>query len=114
VPIMADEGAWNAHDVLRIVREQAAEMISVYYTKAGGFLGSKKLLDIADTAGLQCDVNGSAEMGVGNAANLHVAASSPAVEIPGTIPVTSTAEKQVTKVAGHKYLDDIITEPFEF
>ena len=114
VPIMADESAWNAHDVLRLIRWEAAEMVSVYYTKAGGFMKSKKLLAVAETGGLQCDVNGSAEMGVGNAANLHLAASSAAVCLPGTIPITSTAEIVRTKVAGHKYTDDIITEPYVY
>jgi muconate cycloisomerase len=114
VPVMADESAWNAHDVLRIIQLQAAEMISVYYTKAGGFMKTKKLLAVAETGGLRCDVNGSAEMGVGNAANLHVAASSAVVDVPGSIPVTSTAEIVRTKVAGHKYLDDLITEPFAY
>ena len=114
VPIMADEGAWNAHDVLRILRADACEMISCYYTKAGGLMKSKKLLALAETGGLQCDVNGSAEMGVGNAANLHLAASSEIVELPGTITVTSTAETPRSRIAGHWYLDDIIAEPFAF
>ncbi len=114
VPIMADEGAWNAHDVLRIIRADACEMVSCYYTKAGGLLKSKTLLAVAATGGLQCDVNGSAEMGIGNAANVHLAASSEIVCLPGTIPVTSTAEIERTRIAGHKYLDDIIVEPFEY
>jgi muconate cycloisomerase len=114
VPIMADESAWNAHDVLRLIRASAAEMVSCYYTKAGGLMKAKKLLAVAETGGLLCDVNGSAEMGVGNAANFHLAASSAIVEIPGTVPITSTAEIERTKVAGHFYLDDIITEPFAY
>jgi muconate cycloisomerase len=114
VLIMADESAWNAHDVLRVIQLQAAEMISVYYTKAGGLMKTKKLLAVAETGGLRCDVNGSAEMGVGNAANLHVAASSAVVDVPGSIPVTSTAEIVRTKIAGHNYLDDLITEPFVY
>jgi muconate cycloisomerase len=40
--------------------------------------------------------------------------SSPEIVLAGTIPITSTAEVLVTKVAGHKYLDDIIREPFRF
>jgi muconate cycloisomerase len=114
VPIMADESAWTAHDVLRIIQLQAAELLSVYYTKPGGFMKAKKLLAVAETGGLRCDINGSAEMGVGNAANLHLAASSAILDLPGSIPVTSTAEKTVTRVAGHKYLDDLITEPFAY
>src|SRR5919204_157923 len=92
VPIMADESAWNAHDVLRLIEWKAAEMVSVYYTKPGGLMKTKKLLAVAETGGLLCDINGSGEMGVGNAANLHVAASSPIICLPGTIPVCSTAE----------------------
>jgi muconate cycloisomerase len=114
VPVMADESAWTAHDVLRIIQFQAAEMLSVYYTKPGGLLKSKKLLAVAEAAGLRCDINGSGEMGIGNAANLHLAASSAIIDLPGTIPVTSTAQIVRTKVAGHKYLDDIIEEPFVY
>jgi muconate cycloisomerase len=114
VPIMADESAWSAHDVLRLIEWKAAEMVSVYYTKPGGLMKAKKLLAVAETGGLHCDINGSAEMGVGNAANLHLAASSAIMDLPGSIPVTSTAETIRTKIAGHKYLDDIIKEPFVY
>ncbi|MDP7384543.1 MAG: enolase C-terminal domain-like protein, partial [Nitrospinota bacterium] len=114
VPIMADESAWTAHDVLRIIEKQAAEMISVYYTKPGGFMKAKKLLAVAETGGLHCDINGSAEMGIGCAADIHLAASSPILDIPGSFPVTSTAEKIVTRIAGRKYHDDIIKEPFRY
>lgn len=114
VPIMADEGCWNAHDALRIIRADAAEMVSCYYTKAGGLAKARTLLAVCETGGLQADVNGSAEMGVGNAANLHLAAASEIVCLPGTIPVTSTAEIERTRIAGHKYMDDIIREPFAY
>ena len=114
VPIMADESVWNAYDVLRIIRMEAADMLSVYYTKAGGLLKAKKLVAVAEAGGLHCDINGSAEMGVGNAANLHLAASSLMIDIPGSIPVTSLAENRPTEVAGHFYLDDLITEPYKY
>jgi muconate cycloisomerase len=112
VPVMADESAWSAQDVLEIVRLDAAQMLSVYYTKPGGFAGAKRLLAVAGAAALPCDINGSAEMGIGVAADLHLAVSSPEIVLAGTIPITSTAEYLVTKVAGHKYLDDIIRQPF--
>ena len=114
VPIMADESAWDHFDVLRLVQWEAADWISCYYTKAGGFLKAKKALAIAETAGMRADVNGSAEFGVGNAANLHLAASTAIVDVPGTIPVTQISENPVTKVAGHKYTDDIVTESFTY
>jgi L-alanine-DL-glutamate epimerase-like enolase superfamily enzyme len=114
VPVMADESAWTAEDVLEIVRLNAAQMLSVYYTKPGGLAHAKRLLAVAGAASLPCDINGSAEMGIGVAADLHLAVSSPEIVLPGTIPVTSTAEMVVTKVAGHKYLDDLIKRPFRF
>jgi L-alanine-DL-glutamate epimerase-like enolase superfamily enzyme len=113
-PVMADESAWTAEDVLEIVRLDAAQMLSVYYTKPGGLSRAKRLLAVAGAASLPCDINGSAEMGIGVAADLHLAASSPEIMLPGTIPVTSTAERVVTKVAGHKYLDDLIKTPFGY
>jgi muconate cycloisomerase len=114
VPVMADESAWSAHDVLEIVRLDAAQMLSVYYTKPGGLAHAKRLLAVAGAAALPCDINGSAEMGIGVAADLHLAVSSPEIVLPGTIPVTSTAETIVTQVAGRKYLDDLIKTPFRF
>jgi len=114
LPIMADESAWNEHDVLEIIRLGAAQMLSVYYTKPGGPSRAKRLLAVAGAAGLPCDVNGSAEMAIGNATNLHLAASSPEVSLPGTIPITSTAEHVVTQVASHKYLDDLVKQPFSY
>ena len=114
VPVMADESAWTAEDVLEIIRLDAAQMLSVYYTKPGGLSRAKRLLAVAGAASLPCDINGSAEMGIGVAADLHLAVSSPEISLAGTIPITSTAETVVTPVAGHKYLDDIIKTPFAY
>lgn len=108
VPIMADESAWDLHDVRRIIDHQAAEMLSVYYTKPGGLLGAKKVTALAEAGGLQCDVNGSGETGIGNAANIHLAASDIAIDLPCTLPINSRAEDKVVVDANRFYLDDII------
>jgi muconate cycloisomerase len=114
VPIMADESVWTERDVIRIARAKAAQYLSVYYTKPGGLWKAKRLLTVAGAHNMLCDINGSGEMGIGNAANLHLAAAAPEIILAGTIPITSTAEIERTKTAGHKYLDDIITEPFGY
>src|SRR5690606_11406365 len=114
VPIMADESVWTSRDVVAIAAKKAAEYLSVYYTKPGGLWNARKLLAVAGAHGMYSDINGSGEMGIGNAANLHLAAAAPEVVLPGTIPITSTAEIERTKTAGHKYLDDIIEEPFAY
>jgi muconate cycloisomerase len=59
-------------------------------------------------------VNGSHETGVGNAANLHLVASTAAVTEAGVFPVTTIEGKEQTTMAGKMYLDDIITQPFEY
>ncbi len=114
VPIMADESAWTERDVTAIAAAGAAQYLSVYYTKPGGLWKAKRLLTVAGAFGMQCDINGSAEMGIGNAANLHLAAAAPEITLAGTIPVTSTAEIERTRIAGRKYMDDIIKTPFEY
>jgi muconate cycloisomerase len=114
VPIMADESAWTPQDVLEIVERGAADMISLYTTKPGGLFKAKKVAAVAEAAGLPLNVNGSHETGVGNAANLHLVASTAAVSEAGVFPVTTIEGKEPTKMAGKMYLDDIVTEPFEY
>ena len=113
-PIMADESAWTAQDVLEIVDKKAADIISIYTTKPGGMFKAKKVAAIAEAAGLPCNVNGSVETGVGNAANLHLAASTGVVTYGCVVPVSSPKEKAKRGIAGIYYQDDIITEPFAF
>jgi muconate cycloisomerase len=112
LPIMADESAWNVHDVLEIIERDAADAISIYTTKPGGLLPAKKVAAVAEAAGLPCNVNGSAETGVGNAANLHLACSTACVTEACVLPITTLAGREQTRVAGQFYLDDIVTEPF--
>jgi len=113
-PIMADESAWTPADVVEIVHKKAADMISIYTTKPGGMFKAKKVAAIAEAAGLKCNVNGSVETGVGNAANIHLAASTGVVSFGCVVPVSSPKEKAKKGIAGIYYQDDIITEPFEF
>jgi muconate cycloisomerase len=35
-PVMADESAWNAHDIIEIIEKRAAQIVSIYTTKPGG------------------------------------------------------------------------------
>jgi muconate cycloisomerase len=114
VPIMADESAWTAQDVLEIVERGAADMISLYTTKPGGLFKAKKVAAVAEAAGLPLNVNGSHETGVGNAGNLHLVASTAAVTEAGVFPVTSLRDDRPTQMAGRMYLDDIVTRPFEY
>jgi muconate cycloisomerase len=113
-PIMADESAWTPQDVLEIIRKKAADIISIYTTKPGGLLKAKKVAAVAEAAGLECNVNGSVETGVGNAANVHLAASTAAVTLACVIPVSTPKGKGKKGIAGIYYQDDLIKDPFEF
>jgi len=113
-PIMADESAWTQYDVLEIAEKKAADIISLYWTKPGGLYRAMKVAAVAETAELPCNVNGSIEMGVGNAANLHLAASAEAVTEACVVPCTTIKGKEQTKIANVYYLDDIIKEPFKY
>jgi muconate cycloisomerase len=113
-PIMADESAWTAQDVIEIVRKKAADMISIYTTKPGGMFKAKKVAAVAEAAGLKCNVNGSVETGVGNAANIHLAASTGIVTYGCVVPVSTPKGKGKDGIAGIYYQDDIITEPFDY
>lgn len=113
-PIMADESAWTPQDILRIVEKGAADIISLYPTKPGGLFRAKKVAAVCEAAGLSCNVNGSAELGVANAVNLHLSASTKVVNHACVFPVTTLEGRAQTRIAGRFYLDDIIVEPFTY
>jgi muconate cycloisomerase len=114
VSVMADESCWDALDALDVVRQRAADAISVYLAKAGGIARARRMVAIAEAAQLPCDVNGSIESGIGNAANLHFALATRSLTLPSVIPVSAPAGRHPCRVAGNYYLDDVIAEPFEF
>jgi muconate cycloisomerase len=113
-PIMADESAWTPQDVIEIVQKKAADVISIYTTKPGGMFKAKKVAAVAEAAGLRCNVNGSVETGVGNAANVHLAASTGVVTYGCVVPVSTPKGKGNGGIAGIYYQDDIIQEAFEY
>jgi len=113
-PIMADESAWTPQDVIEIVQKKAADIISIYTTKPGGIFKAKKVAAVAEAAGLKCNVNGSVETGVGNAANIHLAASTSVVTFGCVVPVSTPRGAGKKGIAGIYYQDDIIKEAFEF
>jgi len=114
IPLMADESAWTSQDILRILEKRAAEVISLYPTKPGGLFRAKQAAAVIEAGGLTCNVNGSAEMGVANAVNLHLSASTRVAFHACVYPITNLLGREQTKVAGRFYQDDIITEPFKY
>ncbi len=113
-PVMADESAWTAEDIVELAELHAAACFSCYVTKPGGLYRARRQAEIASTLGLYCDIGGSIEMGIGNAANLHLGAALGNAVLPSVCPVTKPAGEPGPEVAGIYYTDDIVCESFEF
>ena len=112
-PVMADESAWFPRDVLEIFEKKAADIVSIYTTKPGGLYGAMEVASVARAAKFLCNVNGSVETGVGNLANIHLAAAAIPVTLSCVVPVSMPAEAQKGNVGGIYYIDDLIKRPFE-
>jgi muconate cycloisomerase len=113
-PVMADESAWNAHDVLQIIEKRAAQMVSIYTTKPGGLFRAMEAAAVARAAGIPCNVNGSVETGIGNRANIALAAAAPGATLSCVVPVSTPADALAGQVAGIYYKDDLIAAPMRF
>jgi L-alanine-DL-glutamate epimerase-like enolase superfamily enzyme len=112
VPIMADEACWTPGDALDLVARRAVDALSVYVGKAGGLARAREICAIARAAGLPHDLNGALELGIGNAANLHLAVASPAELLPCVVPVNAPAGAFSTVTAGRYFEDDVVTAPW--
>ena len=111
VPLMADESAWNARDVIEIAERRAADIVSIYTTKPGGLFRAMQVAAVARAAGLISNVNGSVETGVGNLANLQLAAAAEPVVLSCVVPVSMPAEHRAGRIGGVYYTDDLIASP---
>lgn len=113
-PVMADESAWTVHDLLELHEHRAASYFSCYVTKPGGLYRARQQAELATALGFVCDIGGSIEFGIGNAANLHLGVTLGIAELPSVVPVTKPAGEAGPEIAGVYYLDDLVTEPFRF
>lgn len=113
-PVMADESAWTTHDILELHDLRAARCFSCYVTKPGGLYRARQQAELAASLGIYSDIGGSIEMGIGNAANLHLGVSLEMAILPSVCPVNRPAGTPGPDIAGIYYKDDIVTEPFRF
>jgi muconate cycloisomerase len=114
IPIIADEACWTAHDVLELWQQDAVDAISVYVAKAGGMERAAEVARTAALVGYRCDINGSLETGIGNAASMHVAMAAETLTLPSIIPIPSTAERHISQYAGRYWEDDVVEEGYTY
>lgn len=87
IPIAADEAVHNSEDALRVIKYEAADILVIKFAKCGGICEAKVIASLAKAAGLKCVLVSAFEIGIGIAANLHVACSSPSIELPCEIAI---------------------------
>lgn len=110
-PIDPPESAWNAHDAIQISERRAAQIVSIYTTKPGGLFKAMEVAAVCRAAGIVCNVNGSVETGIGNLANIHLAAAAPAVELSCVVPVSTPENWLNGQIGGIYCRDDLISRP---
>jgi muconate cycloisomerase len=113
-PVMADESAWTVQDILELDALDGAACFSCYVTKPGGLWRARQQAEIAAALGMPCDIGGSIETGIGNAANLALGVAMPNATLPSVCPVSQPAGSAGPAVAGVYYTDDLIMTPFGF
>lgn len=102
IPIMADESVWTPLDAAELVRQQAADVASIYVSEAGGLLEAWRCFALLNPAGISCLIGSMPELGIGTAAAIHLAIAMP------DLPFACDA-------CGALYhTDDLITDPLKF
>jgi o-succinylbenzoate synthase len=98
-PIAVDESIYTLHDVYKVVKAKAADVINIKVSKCGGISPSLKIAHAAFSMGVPCFLGGCIETGVGAAAALQFAACAP------------NLVKGVELIGSSAFTDDIIAEP---
>jgi len=99
VPIALDESAYTLNDVGNIVRAGAADVILLDPHEAGGLWQTVKAAAVAESVGIPVTLHCGGELGLSQAAYLHLAASIP--------NMTMAIDNERDYIAG-----DIIFDPF--
>ncbi len=73
IPVMADESVHGPEDAMKIVMNEAADMINMKMMKAGGITRGRKTIDIAEAAGLPVMIGCMVETKVAVTAGTHLA-----------------------------------------
>ncbi|MBX8632062.1 MAG: dipeptide epimerase [Thermoplasmata archaeon] len=73
IPVMADEAVYGPEDAMKIVRCEAADMINMKLMKAGGITRGRKVIEIAEAAGLPVMIGCMVETRVAVTAGTHLA-----------------------------------------
>lgn len=77
IPICVDEGAYTLQETMNVIRMDAADVILVDPHESGGLWQCLKTAAVAEASGMHVGMHSGGELGLTQAANLHLAASMP-------------------------------------
>jgi L-alanine-DL-glutamate epimerase-like enolase superfamily enzyme len=103
VPIMLDESVFGVEQLVAALRAEAADVVSLYVGKSGGPDRAVAMAALADASGVEVVLGSNGELGVGAAAQLHVACAARGLsqEIPSDV------------IGAHYYEEDVLAEPLD-
>jgi L-alanine-DL-glutamate epimerase-like enolase superfamily enzyme len=85
IPIMVDESVWGPADAQRVIEARAADIINVYVSEAGGLRNAARIFAMAEAAGIACTIGSMPELGIGTAAQMHLAVAVPELLGPSDV-----------------------------
>ena len=115
VPVMADESCWDSRDALHLVSERAVDFINIKLMKCGGLCEAKKIVNIAEAAGVEImlgcmaeesgiAINAAAALGaaLGNITRADLDASFSLKELPyeGGFTIENTKDLVLSEAPG--------------
>lgn len=104
-PISADEGNSSPQAALQLIESEAVDVLNIKPPYHGGLWNSKKIVSIAQAAGVPIIVGGMNHFEIGRQANRHFAISS---------PMTSKYAHEGPGPASQSLTDNITTAPLEY
>jgi L-alanine-DL-glutamate epimerase-like enolase superfamily enzyme len=79
IPIVADESVFTAQDAAELLRNHAADILSLYVGKGGGIGTAIRIGHVAEAFSASCTIGSNLEMGIATAAQIHLGLVIPAV-----------------------------------
>lgn len=102
IPLMADESVHTAHDALRVVKAQAADVIKIKIAKCGGYRKAQEIIGICAAAGVEVVVGNGKGTSVASLHELYLVCSNPWTHSAGEFP------------GPDKLVADILKKPMQF
>lgn len=104
IPVMADESVTGPTSLLKIIRQDAADIVKLKVMNSGGLRRTMDMITIAEAAGMRCVLGHGFGLGVSTLAEIMVAAASrnvmPGLECVGPLKTGSDIVRHKLDLSG--------------